>query len=285
MQADLKRHQEMMLEMLRAVDEICQRHGIRYQLFAGTALGCVRHHGFIPWDDDLDIVMLRRDYDRFLSIAARELDTERFFLQAEYGPHWPMFFSKLRRNGTACMEKTHPKDPLMHQGVYIDLFPCDNLSDHPVVARLQFLASKVVIAKGLDRRGYLTDSWKKKVFILLCHVLPLQPFLRLTRHRGADDSQRVHVFLGGASNYHKSVLERRWLEETELRPFEDGSFPISQHYDALLKQLYGDYQSLPPESQRTVKVHSMLTDLEHPYTDYLEWQQRQKITEYTRSIR
>ena len=285
MQEILRRHQRMMLEMLCEVDRICRKHDIRYQLFAGTALGCIRHGGFIPWDDDLDVVMLRPDYDRFLAVAGQELDTERYFLQAEFGPHWPLFFSKLRRNGTACLEKTHPKDPEMHQGVYIDLFPCDNLSDRPFTARLQFAASKIVIAKSLDRRGYLTDSRKKKAFILLCRLLPLRPFLRLTQLRGRENTRRVHVFLGGASHFGRSVLERAWMEETERRPFEDGEYPVSKHYDALLRQLYGDYLRLPPESERSVKVHSMLTDLTRPYTDYLDWQQRQRITEYTRSIR
>ena len=99
-----------MLEMLREVDRICKKHQIQYTLFAGTLLGAVRHQGFIPWDDDLDIVMLRPEYERFLKIAAQEIDTRAFYLQAEFSSHWPMFFTKLRRNGTACIERYVPKD-------------------------------------------------------------------------------------------------------------------------------------------------------------------------------
>ena len=158
-------HQKLLLEMLKDLDAVCRRHGIPYQLFSGTALGAVRHQGFIPWDDDLDIVMLRRDYERFFTEASGDFDEKLYFVQREFTEHWPMQFSKLRRNGTTCMEKYHPKDPKMHQGVYIDIFPCDNLSDFRLMRGVQFLASKVVIAKALYARGYETDSRLKKVFI------------------------------------------------------------------------------------------------------------------------
>ena len=122
----IQQHQTVLLDMLREVDRICKKHEIPYLLFSGTALGAIRHEGFIPWDDDLDVIMLRCDYRRFLQVAPGELG-ERYFLQAEFSEHWPMFFSKLRKNNTACMERFMPRDPLMHQGVCMDIFPCDNL--------------------------------------------------------------------------------------------------------------------------------------------------------------
>ena len=111
----INEHQAVMLEMLTDVDEICKKYNIKYQLFAGSLLGAVRHKGFIPWDDDLDIVILRPEYERFLRIAPSELDAEKYFLQKEFSEHWPMFFTKLRKNGTACIERQVPKDKLMHQ--------------------------------------------------------------------------------------------------------------------------------------------------------------------------
>lgn len=157
MTESLRKHQLVMLELLNEVDRVCKKHHISYQLFAGTALGAVRHQGFIPWDDDLDIVMQRPDYEHFMAFAPGELG-ERFFLQKEFTEHWPMFFSKLRLNHTTALEKYHVRDEKMHQGVYIDIFPCDNLSDNQLVRKLQFFASKIIIAKGLYGRGYETDS-------------------------------------------------------------------------------------------------------------------------------
>lgn len=132
----LKKHQEVLFELLTVFDGICKKYAIPYQLFSGTALGAVREQGFIPWDDDLDVIMLREDYKRFLEIAPSELG-ESCFLQKEFSEHWPMFFSKLRKNGTACIERYVPKDELTHQGIYIDIFPCDNLSDCNIFRKLQ----------------------------------------------------------------------------------------------------------------------------------------------------
>lgn len=85
-----RRHQLVLLEMLKEFDRICRRHDIPYMLFAGTALGAQRHGGFIPWDDDLDVIMLRPAYQRFLEVAESELDGA-YYLQKEFSDHWPMF--------------------------------------------------------------------------------------------------------------------------------------------------------------------------------------------------
>ncbi len=94
-----EKHREVLLELLKELDRVCKKHEIKYQLFCGSALGAVRHKGFIPWDDDLDVAMLRSEYQRFLEIAPSELG-EQYFLQAELSPNWSMFFSKLRKNWT-----------------------------------------------------------------------------------------------------------------------------------------------------------------------------------------
>lgn len=192
---DMTAHQALLLEMLKDFDAVCRKHGIRYQLFAGTALGAVRHHGFIPWDDDLDVILMRSEYDRFFAEAAVDFDADTYYVQQENSAHWPMQFSKLRRNHTACIEKYHPKDPLIHQGVYIDIFPCDNLSDRPLMRKLQFAASKIVIAKALYARGYETNSFVKKLFMQLCRVLPREKLERFCANRDDVHTSMCHTFL------------------------------------------------------------------------------------------
>ena len=103
-------HQKTLLAMLRDLDHICKDNDIKYMLFAGTALGAVRHNGFIPWDDDLDVVMQRDQYNRFLDAAEVSLDRSKYFVQREFSEHWPMQFSKIRLNNTACIEKFRAKD-------------------------------------------------------------------------------------------------------------------------------------------------------------------------------
>ena len=92
--ATLKEHQQALYELLVEFDRVCNILGIPYMLFAGTMLGAVRHKGFIPWDDDLDVVMYRKDYERFLKEADKVINAEKFFLQKEFSEHFPMFFSK-----------------------------------------------------------------------------------------------------------------------------------------------------------------------------------------------
>lgn len=102
---ELTAHQKLLLEMLKDFDSVCKKHHISYQLFAGTALGAVRHHGFIPWDDDVDVILMRSEYERLFNEASGDFDSEIYYVQQEHSPHWPMPFSKLRRNNTTCIEK------------------------------------------------------------------------------------------------------------------------------------------------------------------------------------
>lgn len=284
-QATLKEHQSALLELLCEFDRICQKHGIRYTLFAGTMLGAVRHKGFIPWDDDADVIMLREDYERFMNVASEETTGTRFYIQREHSEHWPMFFSKMRLNGTTCIEKYIPKDYKTHMGVYIDIFPCDCASDHKWYRKCQYYASKVIIAQSLSRRGYATDHIGKKFFMALSRVIPLRPVRRMVLLSNMKDSKYVHSFLSAGKKYEKNVFPREWFENTVRMTFCGHEFLVTEQYHELLTLLYGDYMILPKENERTRKVHAEVVDLENSYEIYADYQRTMKITQYTRSIR
>lgn len=277
-------HQKALLTLLKEFDRVCKELDIPYVLFAGTLLGSVRHNGFIPWDDDLDILMMRTDYERFLKEAPTKLNTESFYLQKEFSEHWPMFFSKLRLNGTTCLEKFHPKDPKIHQGVYMDIFPCDCAAASAIGRRIQFYASKVVIAKSLFKRGYETNSKKKKLFMALCQCLPMNLFLRIVK-KGSVNSQNVHSFLGAGSSFSKNVYPRAWFEKRLEGIFEEEKYPIPAMYDKLLTILYGDYMCLPPMEEREIKQHAILIDLHQSYEKYEHYRDDMDFEVHTRSIR
>lgn len=280
----LTAHQQALRRLLGEFDRVCRELEIPYILFAGTMLGSVRHEGFIPWDDDLDVLMLREDYDRFLREAPGVLDADAFFLQKEFSEHWPLFFSKLRLNGTTCLEKYHPKDPEIHQGIYMDIFPCDNACKTELGRRLQFAASKVVIAKALDRRGYETPSKGKKLFMALCRVLPQKPFLWLVK-RGDPTGDTVHSFLAAAKDYGKNVFPRSYLTQRIQGAFEGGAYPIPAEYDACLRMLYHDYMELPPPEQRACKQHAILVDTERSYEAYRDYRKGMDFGVLTQSVR
>ena len=170
-------------------------------------------------------------------------------------------------------------------GVYIDIFPCDNLSDHKIWQNVQFLASKVVIAQSLDQRGYLTDKLLKKIVLLLSRISPGKLCLKITTMKQKSDTKNVHVFLGAASKKVHSVFPRKWLEESEEMQFEDGMFPVSADYDQMLTVLYGDYHKPTPPEKRGKKKHAEIVDLEHSWEQYRGIQKKMKFEEYTRSIR
>lgn len=283
--ASLREHQEAMLCLLHELDRICKVLGIPYTLFAGSLLGAVRHKGFIPWDDDLDVLMFRDDYERFLSSASEVLNKERFFLQSEFTPSWPMFFSKLRLNGTTCIERFHPRDASMHQGIYIDIFPCDSAFSSPLMQRLQFFSSKVVIAKSLKRRGYETNSFPKKMFMALCSVLPSKPFRRFCTCSAPSSSKWVHTFFGAAKSFRKNVFLRCTLSNTIMMEFEDDLFPVPCEYASVLSQLYGDYNVIPDEAAINSKKHAILVDTTHPQSFYEHYTDGMKFDTHTISIR
>lgn len=283
--SEINELQKIQLSMLKDFDAVCQRHRISYQLFSGTALGAVRHKGFIPWDDDIDVVMLREDYERFFDSASKELDSNKYYVQREFSEHWPMFFSKLRLNGTTYIEKYHSHDARIHQGIYIDIFPCDNLSDSRLMQKLQYFASKIVIAKSLYARGYETNSTVKKCFMQFCRILPTEPFKRLCIRRNDSSSLKVHTLFGGGKKFERSIFFREWFEQSVKMRFEDSEFPVSAHYDEMLRVMYGDYMIMPTLEQRVCKRHAAIVDINKPYTFHLEEQRNMKIEKYTESIR
>lgn len=122
----IKKVREVQIELLDIIDEICKKHNIKYQLFAGTLLGAVRHKGFIPWDDDVDICMMREDYIKFLQVAPNEINNCLYYIQTPYNDKSPFAFTKFRKNNTLFVEQ-RIDNYNSHQGIFIDIFQFDNV--------------------------------------------------------------------------------------------------------------------------------------------------------------
>lgn len=280
----LKEHQEVLLELLTEFDRVCRKNNIKYMLFAGSSLGAVRHQGFIPWDDDLDVALLREDYDRLMKLDPAEWN-EAYYMQCEFSEHWPLHFSKLRKNNTTCLEKYHPKDNQIHQGIYIDVFPIDNASDNALIRKIQFYASKIVQARSFWQRGYDTDSIIKKTVMVLSNIMPLKLFHNIVTMRRNKASKYVHSFLGGSIRFDKGIFDRKWITDSIDMPFETMKAPVSSYYHELLTMQYGDYMTLPPVEERECKVHSIFVDTEHNYSEYEHYRDNMTFDVLTKSIR
>lgn len=151
-QEELGRLQAALYETLGEVDRICQKHGIRYFVTGGTAIGAHFWGKILPWDDDVDVGMMRPDYERFAAIAQEEMG-DRFFLQTpDTEPHTPFYFMKVRMNGTRFSESTF-RHIQMHQGIYVDIFPFDKIPEQGWLERLQqrivFFLNGLFIAKEI----------------------------------------------------------------------------------------------------------------------------------------
>lgn len=254
----LRKLQMVELEMLIEIDRICRKNNIQYSLDGGTLLGAIRHHGFIPWDDDADVIMLRSEYEKFAEACKRELDSDKFFLQDfSTDPEYRWGYSKLRRNGTVFLREgqEHIK---CNQSAFVDIFLCDNVPDFILAKKWHWLKC-FIIRKGLysavgkERKTGLLEHLCYKILFLFSREFWVNSLERI-----AKKNNRISTTLVGHMTYPypkscKYGMPSKCFEEFIEKDFEGHSFKIFKEYDEYLRLLYGDYMTLPPLEKR--KVH------------------------------
>ena len=261
MSVSVRELQLALYDMLCDIDDICKMYNIKYSLACGTALGAVRHKGFIPWDDDLDIMFIRSEYDKFLEVAEPELKRKGYSLQKEFTDSWPMHFSKVRKDNTTYLEGYEPKIQNIHQGIFVDLFPIDNLSNNKAIAMAQWHCYHMIVASGLKKRGYNTKSIKKKLAITISPVFPSKTLRQFVMLKGNKSTERVHCFLGGAVNRSRNIFPRSLFNDYTLVQFENRMFPVVRDYDLYLSICFGNYMQLPPKEEQLEHIHAVFVDL------------------------
>ena len=246
--------QNTILIIADEVDRICKKHGIKYDMDGGTLLGAVRHKGFIPWDDDFDVGMKRCEYEKFLKACEKELDAEKYTLQTFKNRDYAFAFSKIHLNGTELKEE-FSKDADVHRGIFLDVFPYDNLPDGKIERKV-FLIQNHILKNLIWVKGhYGTESQKKKLsyflFILLGAFIPIEKLKRKREKllRKYNNIETEECFTSDYPMYH---LKNRWFKDLIDIQFEDRAFPGFKSYDEYLKTIFGDYMELPPEDKRMV---------------------------------
>ena len=263
---DVRTLQLRILGNLLAVDKVCREHSIHYYIYDGTMLGAVRHKGFIPWDDDLDIAMPREDYETFITYANEWLEEPYEFVSYETDATYPLPFGKVQNAGTTLIERPHL--PYLG-GLYIDVFPIDGVPSNKLLRRLHLVRydvlKKLVYMAYRDpyRHGHGPSSWLP----LFCrHVLGQQRLQRMTRRLLRKypfvQSQHVCVFDDG---FH-GVIDKQVLGQPTPVQFEGHEVMGVEHPDAYLTHMYGDYMTPPPhDSQRQHCFHYV--DFNQSYHD------------------
>jgi lipopolysaccharide cholinephosphotransferase len=263
--------QEIQIEMLAEFDRVCKRHDIPYQLFAGTLLGSVRHKGFIPWDDDIDVCMLRADYERFLNLSEEEVDSRYFVQTFRSDPGFHFQFAKMRKRGTRFLEHWHT-DGSMESGVFIDIFPFDNVEPDRVSGRIQQFLLWALISGNLRRFRNIClkeTSAARRVGSLTLHYglkpIPARWINALIFRILNWFSDRNTVLCNHLSNGASPRRLRRYLRSRDAftdcieGEFEGQMFPIPRDYDEVLKQNFGDYMQLPAPEERM--PHHRMVDI------------------------
>lgn len=253
----LKKLQGIQLDMLVEIKRICEKHDIKYSLIGGTLLGAIRHKGYIPWDDDADVGMLREDYERFRKIAEEELDSEKYYFQDDRnteGYRWG--YGKLRRKNTLFLREGQ-KHLNFGQEVFVDIFPLDYAPDNMMLRQIHMLHCFCVRKALWSVVGVKVEKKRGKRFIY--HILSKIPkdviynhYYSYIRSRKKSDTVRLNLFPTKKPYGFPIYFFENLIEVT----FEGENFWGSRYYDEYLKIKYGEYMELPPIDQR--KVHSVV---------------------------
>ena len=265
---DLKRIEN---ELLIVMDSYCREHNLRYYLTYGTLIGAVRHQGFIPWDDDIDVIMPRADYNNLIKNFNKECQqSDVSLLSHTIDPKYYLPIAKLVNTKTVLKENV---DADYEMGVYLDIFPLENLPDDLTKARqilkTAFRYDQMLTLKTLKwRKG---RSFLKNIELVISKALlsrkrigdlldKLDEFCCRTSE--SSPTEYVGVLAGISKGDDSRIFKREWFEETVPVQFEGNTYPAPIGYDPLLRQLYGDYMCLPPAEERV--THHVFTAWEKP---------------------
>lgn len=254
---ELQKVQEIEMELLREVDRICRKCNIHYNMVGGTMLGAIRHGGYIPWDDDADLGFLRTEYEKFREACKTELDTKRFYFQEirdTEGYRWG--YAKLRRKETQFVRLDQENMPY-EQGIFIDLFPMDNVPDHKISRKIHFGLCFMLRKFLWSEIGCKVE---KKFFVkLLYNIMKLVPkkilviwyqcMIAATSHRKTK-MVRILTFPTPKGTY---GFDRKWFIDQERYIFGSVSLTGAKDYNGYLRHKFGNYMELPSEEER--KTH------------------------------
>ncbi len=251
-----KKIHEKELYILDEFVRICTKHNLKYFLYGGTLLGAVRHKGFIPWDDDIDIVMPREDYDKFAEIVHGELGEEFFYQNNMIEPDFNLLFSKIRLNNTYVREEKFDGKN-MHQGIFIDILPLDLFPKKSRIAE-SLLLEKFFVLNCACQIGRCSSKNLLSKLLFRAYMLLPNRILQKKRDkfiRSVCKDDKTEFICSFGSHYRpikRRVLLKEWFEDTGLKmEFEGRMYSVPKGWEEYLVHLYGpNYMELPPENER-----------------------------------
>ena len=252
---DISEIQKMELGIMEYIHEVCQKIGAKYFLAYGSLIGAVRHKGFIPWDDDMDICMLRDDYKKLQDYLIAHPDERYELMSYKNNINYVYPFMKIKDNQTYLVEEDVRIDSNM--GIYVDIFPVDGYEDDQSFKdKMTKIIKKRQLScytfKGITNTKSVVNSMIRYISVMIFYFTNTNKYVsqidELAKSRKVEDYEQVDYLIYKDMN--KPVWKREWLEDVETGNFEGKEFMIPNHYHEILTSDYGDYMQLPPVEQQ-----------------------------------
>ncbi|ANK59141.1 hypothetical protein AYR54_01970 [Loigolactobacillus backii] len=249
------------LNLLKTVVDICERHQINYFMIGGSLLGTIRHQGFIPWDDDIDVGFLRQDYEKFLQVAAGELQPAQRLMTTQNTKDYGFAFSKIVAENTEMVETYNLPNNAVHS-VYVDLFPFDAIPAAVQARQKQYKQFKLYNRLVIERLkyGHADPPAKRAVIVALNLVHRFQSVGYLKQERRAimtayqaQAATLDQINMCSQYAYGKEIIKQSELHQFITRSFSGLQVKVPAAYDAILTRMYGDYMQLPPKDKQVEK--------------------------------
>lgn len=286
----MNRFQIEELNILKEVLKILKKYNLRYYAIGGTCIGAIRHKGFIPWDDDIDIAMPREDYELFRKQYYKELPDHIVKLDYDNSRHHSFIFFKIHNDQTTMVDHYAERQPDRFTGAFVDIMPVDGLPSHAgkrsiVINGTKLLMKLNTISRWYDlfprtnmgTAQYFKDCIKKIAGFFLRRADITAVIERIIGKNRYDDSSDIcFTWRIGMVELDRVVFCADWFRETLSVPFEDIMINVPKEFDMYLKQDFGDYMTLPPEGERNSGHDSYIYDLTKPCSYYAQIERNKK---------
>lgn len=263
------------LDMVKDIDKLCRENNIEYYLGYGSCLGAIRHKGYIPWDDDFDIMMTEDNYYKFLKLCEEKLNSKKYYVQTpEKEEKYYLSFSKIRNIRTTLIEEKNSDIDIVY-GIYVDVFPLVGVPNSKI-KRFFLQVNRAFMLSA--NANIINNKYLKTIFTMILKLFGRKRVLKYTtkrcfKYKCSDCNKAVSITDGDGY----IEIPKETLGKPVYVPFEDTSLPVPQDYDSYLKLTYGDYMKIPSKEEIKAREHTpYFLDLNLPYADYKNRKRKRK---------